>query len=279
MPEKKINKFLIPRSYLFLLPALAIFGIVLYFLQLYYPPAVDWEYSFSPLSEHWRNPYVIRTFTMPPWVTFLVPHAWLPLSWGNAINLSLNITVILALVRRYNGGWQTLLLVFTSPPFFDLARTNNIDWIPMLAFLIPPAWGLPLLAIKPQSMGASALIWWKREKFRWQMLLPLVLVLGISLFVWGNWIVELGLIDNIVWNFAPWPLGIPLGVYMLVRAYKKDDVILAAVATPFLVPYIAPYSITALFALAGGKYRREVFIVYIAFWVFVIVESRRIALM
>jgi len=254
-------------------------AVLVIFLKAFYPLGVDWTYNFAPLSGHWRNPFIFDTFTSPPWIIALIPHAWLPVAWGNPLNFALNLILIVAVVHRYRGGWQTLLLVFTSPPFFDLARTNNVDWLPMLALLLPPAWGLPVLAVKPQALGGAALIWWKRQNFRWQMLVPFLTVLALSFVVWGFWPTKLGLPQAVVWNFAPWPVGIPLGVYMLRRAYLQDDEILAAAATPFLVPYIAPYSVTALLAMAGGKYRKEAFIVYVAFWVYVIVESRRIALM
>jgi hypothetical protein len=246
----------------------------------YYPPAVDWEFTFSPLSEHWRDPFVIPTFTNPPWVTLLLPHAWLPLQLGNAVNLALNILMISAVIWKFKGGWQTMLLVFTSPVFFDLARTNNITWVPLLAVLLPPAWGLPVLAIKPHTIGGAALIWWKRAKFSLKMLVPAVVVVGVSFLFWGFWPGKIGLIASSgIWNFAPWPLGIPLGLYMLYRAYKNDDEFLAAAATPFLTPYIAPYSVAGVLAYVGSKYKKEAFFVYVAFWAFFIVESRRIALM
>jgi hypothetical protein len=49
-----------------------------------------------------------------------------------------------------------LALTLTSPVFFDLARTNNVDWIPLLGFVIGSMWGLPLPAAKPQAPGGAA---------------------------------------------------------------------------------------------------------------------------
>lgn len=252
----------------------------LYFLQLYYPLGVDWEYSFAPLPEMWRDPFVIPTFTNPPWIIGLLPHTWLPTSWGNAVNLMLNILVITLVIKKFEGGWQTMFMVFTSPPFLDLARTNNVTWIPLLALLVPPQWGLPILAIKPHSLGAVALVWWKKQNFNWKMFVPLGVVALVSFAIWGFWPLKFGLIESSDWwNFSVWPLGLPLGIYMLYKAYKSEDEFLAAAATPFLTPYIAPYSITALFAYVGSKYKKEMFFVYVAFWAYVIIESRRLALM
>lgn len=255
-------------------------GILLFILYQYYPIGIDWLATFSELSDHWRNPFGIRTFTNPPWVTLFLPHAWLPVRWGNAVNFLLNILLVSAVIWKFKGGWQTLLLVFTSPVFFDLARTNNITWLPLLAVLLPPTWGLPILAIKPHTIGGAALIWWKRSRYSITMLLPALAVVGASFLIWGWWPAKFGLIEDAgIWNFAPWPLGLPLGAYMLYKAWKLDDPFLAAAATPFLTPYIAPYSITAVLAYVGSKYRREAFFVYVAFWVYFVVESRRISLM
>ncbi len=253
--------------------------MLLTLLQVAYPIGVDWGCTFSRVDEHWRDPYAIAAFTSPPWLVGLLPHAWLPVVWGNTINFCLNILVILAIVRRYEGGWQTLLLVFTSPVFFDLARTNNVDWIPLLSVLLPPMWALPLLAVKPHTIGGIVFVWLKRQRFDFRMFLPLCLVFVLSLIVWGTWFLDLKSVSDKMWNFAPWPFGIPLGAFMLYRAYKSDDEILAAASTPFLTPYIAPYSVTIVLVLVGCKYRREAFYVYVGFWVYFIVEARRLALM
>jgi hypothetical protein len=238
-----------------------------------YPLGVDWEYTFSQVSNHWRNPFVIPTFTNPPWVIALLPHAWLPMSWGNALNFLLNVTVLILVINRYEGKWHTYLMVFTCPFFFDLARTNNIEWIPLSGLLLPHAFGIPLLLIKPQAMAGIILIWVKKEGFR--ILIPTAVVFVLSLLIWGFWFWEMGLPDNVSWNFSMWPVGIPLGLYMLYRAFKEDNELIAAAATPFLVPYIAPYSLAGLMALLGGKYKREVFYLYVGIWAYFIIQLRR----
>ncbi|KPK03161.1 MAG: hypothetical protein AMJ56_19780 [Anaerolineae bacterium SG8_19] len=249
------------------------------FLKEFYPLGVDWQETYSQIPDHWRDPYEIASFTSPPWIMVLLPHAWLPVDWGNAINLVLNITLIVAVVVRFGGGWPLMLLVFTSPPFLDLVRTNNVDWIALLALLIPVTWGLPVLVGKPQALGGASLIWWKHSANKIRVLIPLVVVVVLSFLIWGLWPLRIKPVHESVWNFAPWPFLIPLGIYMLYRAYRQDDVFLAAAATPFLVPYIAPYSVAGLIAFCGSKYRREALIIYVAFWVYFIVETRRLGIL
>lgn len=253
-------------------------GIFILMLCLhFYPTGIDWEGTFSRLDEYWRDPFLLGSFMNPPWIIALLPHAILPLRWGNAVNLILNITMILLVIRKYGGNWKSILLVFSSPFVLDLARTNNIDWIPMLATLLPPAYGLPLLAIKPQAIGGIALIWFK--KARWRLLIPLGVVCLLSFLVWGPWIFRYHAGTAMPWNFAPFPYFVPLGIYLLVRAWKSDDEILAAAATPFLVPYFAPYSLTSLLALLVSRKPKAGFYLWCAAWFYCIIETRRIALM
>jgi len=169
-----------------------------------------------------------------------------------------------------------MLLVFTSLPFFNLVWTNNVDWIAMLALLVPAMLGLPLLAAKPQAIGGVSVIWWKRSTNKIRLLTPLIVVVILSFLIWGLWPLRMKPVHETAWNFAPWPFLIPLGLYMLYRAYRSDDAFLAAAATPFLVPYIGPQSVAGLIAFSGSKYRREALMVYIVFWVYFIVESRRL---
>ena len=255
----------------------ALVGVV-YGLSIYYPIGIDWEETYSQLSDNWSDPYSVQTFTNPPWVILLLPHALLPIKMGNAVNFLLNLVLILAVIRKFGGDWKTILLVFTSPVFFDLARTNNVSWVPMLALLLPYEWALPVLAIKPHTIGGAALIWWKKRKFSIKMIIPVTAVAGLSLWVWGWWPSDVGLVSGShMWNFSPWPVGIPLGLYMLYRGYINDDEFMAAAATPFLTPYIAPYSIAGVLAYVGCKYKKETFFVYIGFWSYAIIEARRLS--
>lgn len=121
-----------------------------------------------------------------------------------------------------------------------------------------------------------ALIWWKQRGFDWRFPLPVVALGVLSVLIWGLWFTEIGLIETAgFWNFAPFPFFIPVGLYLLWRAYQTEDAFMAAAATPFLTPYIAPYSLTVVFAFVGCKYKKEVFFVWSGFWIYFIVEFRR----
>lgn len=235
---------------------------------------VDWYYTFSRIDIF--SPYDVRAFTNPPWAVFFLPHAlFLPLWLSDIVNRLLNIAAMLVLVHRFGGRRRAWLLIFSFPPFFDLMRTNNIDWIPMLSLAVPPLYGLPMLLVKPQSLGGVVLIWFKRHNFSFLWLAGGVFIASFAM--WGWWPPRLHHeIAFQSWNFAPFPLLILPGGWLLYRAWHDDDEALAAVSTVMFMPYIAAYSLVGPFVVLAARWPRFAAFVSAGFWWFVLVEIRRI---
>lgn len=249
-------------------------------LRFAYPLADDWSRVFVPAVRQWRDPYSIQNFTNPPWVLFFLPHALLPLAWSNAVNFCITLVVISVVIRHFRGGWKAFVLVFSSPMIVSLAQTNNIDWVSLVAFLLPAQWGLPVLAAKPQVAGGAALVWWKRQNYSLRMLLPTLLIVAVSFLVWGLWPLKFNLPAHAdIWNLALFPYSVPIGCYLLYRGWKHDDEILAAVATPFFMPYFGLHSLTVPLVLLACRYPREALYLNLGFWWFLLVEMRRLPLM
>lgn len=258
----------------------ALAGVFLVAAYIVAPVGVDWEQTFHPATRSLADPYTNSKFTNPPWALFFLPHAIFDLRFSNAVNLLLNATVLLLIIRRFGGSMVTILLVFTTPHFLDLMRTNNIDWIPALALLVPPAYGMALLAVKPQAIGAVVLIWWRDNNFRPYIFIPTAILLGLSFLVYGFWFNQAAGVPEIsaVWNLAPFPFLIPVGAYLLYRAYRtenSDDAIaLSVTATIFLTPYVAFYSVNTVIALLASRFKREAFIIWCMTWINTIYFSR-----
>jgi hypothetical protein len=281
--ESRVSRF----SSISIAPILpyAILGVVVigFFtaVLLFHPIGEDWE-TYHIAAQDWLHPYNEPKFVGMPTVLLALPHVFLSLEIGNAINMTLHAIVLTSIIRVYSGGLTAVLVTFTSPMFLHLAMTNNIDWIPALAFLLPPMWGLPFLIAKPQMLGGAALIWWKRQGFSIKMLIPSIVVILISLLIWGFWLPDVIAgsreVQSTAWNFAPFPVGIPLGLYLLYKAYRMDDEVMAAAATPLLVPYFAPYSLVPLMALLGSRYKTIAIVIYWGAWFALVVETRRLSL-
>jgi hypothetical protein len=234
-----------------------------YALRGLLPIGVDWREIYAGLSFWW--PYAAADFFNPPWLLVLLPHAWLPLSWGNALNFLLNVAVPCAVIFKFKGGWKAIALVFTSPFYIQLIATNNVDWVPLLAFLVPAQWSLPLLLTKPQAVGGAALVYLRRSRGR--ALLPALGVIGFSAILWPGWWTALRLPPlDAAFNIAPFPLLAPLGLYALYRAWHSDDETLAAAATPLLVPYVAPYALTATMTVLSCRHPRLAAIIWLVMW-------------
>jgi hypothetical protein len=109
-------------------------------------------------------------------------------------------------------------------------------------------------------------------------LVPLVLVIFGSFVIWGNWLnIQKAIsIMDAPQNFSFWPLGIPVGLWLLHYAWKADDEVLAGAATYLLIPYIAPYSMVCLLALLSGKHIKVAIALYLGFYLVCSGRSQKI---
>lgn len=249
-------------------------SVVVTALAQFAPIGLDWN-TFHQAGQSLRDPFAVGGFVNPPHVLLLLPHAALPINWGNAINLILNVAVV-GFIALPGGKWA-VLMCYTNPLFFAMLTNNNIDWIAGLAFLIGgPMWlKWLIMSAKPHVIGGVGLVWLKRWGIR--PLIPTVVVIAATFLIFGMWLSKIQLSPEAPkWNFAPFPVMIPLGVWMLWRGYTQADQELAACATPFLTPYIAPYSIALVYSLLARRDLRAAFWVWVGFWVFFVIEVRRI---
>lgn len=242
-------------------------------LVKFYPVGIDWERTYG--NTDIMMPYKNAKFISPPWTLLFLPHSLLPIAWGNAVNFLLNLVLIFAVIKKLGGKREAILLTLTSPIFFDLARTNNIEWLPLLGLLAPSWISGVILSCKPQCLSGMFLIALKRD---WRVVIAPLVVLIISFVVWGWWPERLGFnpLSN-AYNFSILPIGIPYGIYLLRKAWREDDPYLAAVATPLFVPYIAPYSLVSVLAVLASRWPKAGRWMYFVLWAYAIVETRRIS--
>lgn len=252
--------------------------IVLLAFAFAFPIGRDWTVYNVTSLEQLQTPYDIPSFHGMPFAFFALPHALLNIDIGNAVNLALNILVIAAVARVYaDKQWHiAVAITMTSPMGANLIMSNNIDWIPLSAFLFADWLAYPLLAMKPNVLAGMAIIRFKRNPSLLP-LIPLIAVLIASVLIWGAWWQHLGSgLMGVPWNFAPFPYMIPAGLFLLWKAWQSEDEIMAACATPFLVPYFAPYSLTGLHVLLASRYRRAAIWLWWFAWWFVIITANRL---
>lgn len=239
------------------------------------PLGTDWNYVFGRFDFLW--PYTPKTellFRNVPWTVLFLPHRWLPMAQGNAINMLLNIVVPFLVIVKLKGGWRAMALLYTFPFYLLLLWVNNIDWIPALIYLLPEWATVPVAAIKPQAVAGALLIYAKRawEKDRALgvavMAVPMIVVLAVSVVVWPNWWTGITppVYDEAI-NASTFPIMVPLGVWLVWKAWKDNDEFMAATATVFFLPFIGSYSISTVMMVLACKHPRIAIGLWLAVWI------------
>ncbi len=248
-----------------------IFLALVAFLYIIAKPLFDWRIVYA--AAHDIHHYEVHRFYGLPHSLLLVPHAFIfSLKVGNAINLALILMIPYFVVRKFGGDWKTLLLVYTFPPYLHLVSVGNIDWLPLLAWLSPPGLAVMFALVKPQVCGAMSLILFKRHG--WRVLIPISILGVISLFIWGLKPIDVSISfrqSEPLWNMASvlFPYFVPVGLYLLYKAYRTDNLHLAALSSVFFVPYIALYSFGAWFIVLACYYRPWAIGLSVGMWIFV----------
>lgn len=241
---------------------------------------VDWQDSFVPAVKNLPRYYDADTaFAGFPLQLLLLPHAALG-ALGAAFNRALLIFVPIAVIHRLRGGVLAYLLAFSNPFFLSAFNTNQVDWIPLAAWLAPTWLGLILLSVKPQVLGGAALVWLYRHRAKPIVYVPTLAVWAFSLSMWDigrvvEQIASVGVLGA-SWDYSPFPFAIPLGLWLLWRGWRDDDEVVAASATPCLMPYFAPYSLYALVVLLACKYPRWSMVLSLGFWWYIVVEIKQV---
>lgn len=283
MELKTLHNFQIRNSHAWQIMFLVTLGVVLFALIWNFPvPASDWGYFWSAAQKPW-SPFEIPGYFNPPWVAgFLAPLGMLSFSLSLVVNRSVILVTTLFLVRKSGGGPGAMLMALTSAPFALLFSTSNIDWLPMLAMLLPFEAGLPFLLSKPQGTFGLFFVWWKQSPWerRGHLVMISILILFISLLIWGNWPLQwmkaTQAIHGTPWNISRclWPRGIWLGLILLWFAWRSEDELYALTASIFLTPYLAFYSLTQVTAVLIGRNRVMGGLVWGSLWILHLVLRR-----
>jgi len=258
------------------LQTVAIIGLLFGLLTaLFYnfPIGIDWKNAHH--AAHDLRHYDRHAFIGIPLSLVFIPHVLLPIQLGNAINLALNVSVPMLVLYRYRAGLWAIGAVYLCPPFYVTLTTNNIEWLPLIGFLVPPMFGVALVALKPQALSGVLIVWIKRHGVK--IIVPLLMIGVVILMVWG--LTPLHVMrraeTDVTWNFAPWPFLIPVGIFLLWKAWREDDEFIAAAATPLLVPYIAGYTLPVTICVLACKYPKLAFAITVGLWWLLVVETRR----
>lgn len=234
--------------------------------------SVDWKGCIRPdtlkfLSGH--SPYTEGCGLNPPWAYLLLaPIAALPVDLGAATMFALTYMIYaLVLLRMGAKPWMIAAFTLSRLPLIS-AFNGNIDFLPVLGFILPPPLALFFLAIKPQIGIGLALFYvveaWREDKVKAvvKLITPISVVYLISFAVYGLYPLKLLHMPNDPFNASLFPAGLVLAIPLLIYALIKRQKLTAIATAPLLAPYtnihsyavllfaFIPYQVPFLFAVA-----------------------------
>jgi hypothetical protein len=217
----------------------------------------DWTQSYRPAALtllHGGSPYG-STYYNAPWTLLpLLPLALLPYPLGRFLFCVVSFAGFALIARRLTSHPISIILFLTSAPVLFCLDQGNIDWLPMLGFVLPAPFAIIFAAMKPQ-LGAGIVLYWlfvfwgqggARQVIR--NFLPVSLLLAASVVFYGLWPLHFSLKAVVGWNVSPFPYLLPLGVFLVARAVRRQQAAPAMAAGIFFAPYFSLLSLSALLA-------------------------------
>lgn len=244
---------------------------------------VDWENVFFPATEHLDQPYQIAGYVTPPWLLlFLAPLSLFGENISLAIWLTLSLLLSLWCLHQLTNDTLIIILCLLSPGFIRLVVHGQIDVLILFGYVMLTTsnklWlkslGILLMSIKPQVIGLSAIVYWLHapRKEKPILLLPLITCILLSFFIYGLWPIKI--VENMnrlpvaAFNFSPWPYGIGIGLFLIIYAIWKNNVVLGGLATFFLVPYFGSHSLFVYTCLLFTTIQRKwSILIFLLLWI------------
>lgn len=250
----------------------------------YLPEGIDWRDTYRPAALallSGKSPFSVEIYFAAPWgLVPLLPLAVLPERLGRAILLLASLAAFAFTARRLGAKPWALIAFLVSPPVLHCLLNANIEWMPLLGCVLPPQWGLLLIALKPQIGIAVAIFWlvesWRKGSWREVMhvFAPLAIITLMSFGLFGLWPLRWQATMTLTrdYNASLWPSTIPVGLALLVASLRLRQIKPAMAASPCLSPYVLLHAwVGALAALVSST--AETLAAVIGLWILVVLRG------
>lgn len=221
---------------------------------------------------------------LPPWAAVVIsPFAVLPALIGHALGILSMLILVIVTVKQLHGNLDivTILLISTSPFLLHNVLWGNLEWLPLLGMLLPTTWGLIFVTVKPQS-GIGPLLYHVvqflrgKESFRTWIPFGVVVILAFALYQYPFSMGKPPADIVASASLAPFPWGVPFGIFGLWWAVKHEDVWLAYAVSPLLAPYFTLHTLIGPFVVIATRDKRWGMAAWILGWVLVSMVQGRI---
>ena len=235
--------------------------------------------DFTQAPNNLDYPWDTSHYVYPPWAAvILIPFSLIPLGIAVLLQMWIMFGALTLIIHKYGGNTSTVWLATTSFIAFDVAIEPHIDWMAYLGLLVPPILAGPLLLTKPQiALGAYI---GETPRNQIQSLIGVIVVLLLSLAIWGAWIPDL--MDainhytlredyNDAFNMAPafllpLPVSLLIGLLFALYSFFNQKPLYGVFAWFFWVPYLPFYSMMLYFALLAIPLPQLAKIISIVMW-------------
>jgi hypothetical protein len=257
--------------------------VVAFFVTVeFLPVGLDWRDTYRPATlamMRGESPFSVEIYYAAPWCLIpLMPFALLPYAWGRAGVFMLGLAAFAFTAHRMGARRWVLAGFLCSAAVVGCLNNGNIEWMPLLGIILPPQWGLVLLAVKPQVGVGLGIYWffiiWRRDGWRAvvRTFTPVTVLTLISFALYGVWVLRFG--QTIAWSADNTSLGwygMALGWALLVRSIRKGDDGLALASGPLLATYVLQFTWSAVLVVLMRN-RVEFFGAVVILWVPVVLR-------
>lgn len=248
---------------------------------------IDWEQTYRPAAlamARGESPYSVSIFYAAPWsVIPLIPFALLPENAGNLAVFLLGLSAFAYIAYKLGASPGSMTIFLLSASVVGCLIFGNIEWMPLLGLVLPAPIGLIFAVTKPQ-VGIGIIIYWfahtLRSKGIWETIkvfMPVTITTLLSFWMFGFWpILFLKTLEQsessaLDYNTSLWPQGAFIGLWLLYKAFQKEEPETAIAASPFLSPYDLQFTwVSVLTGLI--KKPQELLLVSLGLWIPVIIR-------
>lgn len=220
------------------------------------PVGLDWQNTYRPAAlaiMRGDSPFSVEIFYAAPWALIpLMPFALMPYELGRLGVFLLGLAAFAFTAYQLGARKWTLVLFMMSAAVIGCLNNGNIEWMPLLGIVLPPQWGLILLAVKPQVGIGLGLYWmvmiWREKGFLEvvRAFAPVTILLLASFILYGLW--PLRFDQTLAWSVDNTSFGLQglfLGAVALVWSIRNRNERTALAAGPFLSPYVLQFTWSA----------------------------------
>jgi hypothetical protein len=232
----------------------------------------DWRNDIGPAARRWWPAPWTEGLPLLPWAAVLLsPLGALPDRAATAVVNGASVVALAAAIRALGGREGMVVPLVVSPLGYYMFGNGQTDALILAGLALPRGGDLLVLALKPQVALGVVVPRLRQAGRRWPFyVLPLLIGVAISLIVWPGWPQGLLAYAPVLvpgwWNWSVWPWGLPVGAWLLWRAWRTGDDRLGVAATPLLSPYLTAPSYLGLLAAVAARWPAVIWAAWLLFW-------------